>query len=162
MQSRSNASGCLQEPRLLKILLVPASMFLLWYLVGATLIWFPGLVYSVEEPVKVLAVHEASVQLELTRTAKIEMAAVCTRQVVCENVVTMASEPCPVVTVGTQSQHKEFPIPEHAFNGYDSATCFMQGTIALQPMSSWGPTVSVPWRSETFEATRPIFTPQEN
>jgi len=140
----------------LKWIVVPILMIVLWGLVGYLMMLWPGSIYSIEGNVRVLAVHQDTVQLEMTRIARMPMQAVCTRQVVCENVVIVRTEDCPVYTAGTLTQRKEFPLPPAAFNGTgDVVHCFYAGVITLKPWGSWGPDVVVPWKSDGFIAQKP-------
>jgi len=137
------------------LIIVPIALVALWNIIGIGLMRATSLIYSVDGLAKVIAVHEASVQLEMVSTSRINVQATCHRQVVCENSITLASDECPIHVEEGKITRKEFPLPIAAFNGSDNVTCHYMGLITMKPFGGWGPELAIPWKSEPFTATRP-------
>lgn len=141
-----------------RIVLGLLALLALFVLAGQVMLWWPDPIYRIER-VRVLEVDGAEVTLEMERVAHlphIPTLAVCQRELVCANIVTLRSVECAIDPNGRSLQRRVFPISAAAFNGDDLEECYYNGVVTLWPLGTlFGPAVAVDWRTEPFMAERP-------
>lgn len=102
---------------------------------------FDGHLYHIEQPVPVIQVTEDEVLVHVTRKSLLDTPAICSRELVCEQVYHLPDDPCPIQR-GTATFRVAFPIPNGA-----QGECVLQGIVSYRVA---GAPLSEAWETVPF------------